>query len=149
MLLRKFSERTCIDRKLGSHINSDEIDDGILQHWSLWRDLEIVMVNGLMPWGNRQLLPLRPLREPLTALKKADASVIHNADLDIETIRKRLGELEGKFGSKPIVVVTEKRMLRGRLQVIVEENFWNRNDQVNLEEDLEPSKVLVPLKTAN
>ncbi|KAK3199716.1 hypothetical protein Dsin_023131 [Dipteronia sinensis] len=51
------------------------------QHWSLWRDLEIVMVNGLMPWGNRRLLPLGPLREPLTALKKADAAVIHNADL--------------------------------------------------------------------
>ncbi|KAK4849809.1 hypothetical protein QYF36_000992 [Acer negundo] len=67
-------------------MNSDEIcviilDDG-MQHWSLWRDLEIVMVNGLMPWGNRQLLPLGPLREPLTALKKADASVIHNADLE-------------------------------------------------------------------
>lgn len=27
---------------------------------------------------------------------------------DIEMIRTRLGELEGKFGSKPVVVVTEK-----------------------------------------
>ncbi|KAK2639733.1 hypothetical protein Ddye_027528 [Dipteronia dyeriana] len=68
-------------------MNCDEIgviilDDG-MQHWSLWHDLEIVMVNGLMPWGDSQLLPLGPLREPLTTLKKADAAVIHNADLVI------------------------------------------------------------------
>lgn len=47
----------------------------------LWRDLEIVMVNGMMPWGNYQLLPLGPLREPLTALGRADVVVIHHADL--------------------------------------------------------------------
>ncbi|KAI3466261.1 hypothetical protein Pfo_022924 [Paulownia fortunei] len=80
--------------------NSDQIgaailDDG-MQHLSVWRDLEIVMVNALMPWGNHQLLPLGPLREPLTALSRADILVIHHADLvqekDIDalesTIRK-------------------------------------------------------------
>ncbi|KAJ1441350.1 Tetraacyldisaccharide 4-kinase [Sesbania bispinosa] len=156
------------------------------------------MVNGLTLWGNCQLLPLGPLREPLTALRRADVVVIHHADLvsehilkdiesmiqglkksvpmfltkmdptylfevgiinakipltalhsatilcvsaigsaepfvkriqkmgalhvdridfsdhhifharDIVMIRARLGELEGKFGSKPIVVITEK-----------------------------------------
>lgn len=69
----------------GSHLVSDKIgvailDDG-MQHISLWRDLEIVMVNGLMPWGNHQLIPLGPLREPLTALCRADAVVVHHADL--------------------------------------------------------------------
>lgn len=34
-----------------------------------------------MPWGNSQLLPLGPLREPLTALRRADVVVIHHADL--------------------------------------------------------------------
>ncbi|MED6224635.1 hypothetical protein PIB30_086050 [Stylosanthes scabra] len=172
--------------------------DDAMQHWSLWRDLDIVMVNGLTLWGNLHLLPLGPLREPLTALKRADIVVIHHADLvsehivkeiestirgikesiplfltkmdptyifevgninakipltalhkatilcvsaigsaesfvkkiekmgalyvdrvgfsdhhafnvkDIELIRAKLEELEGKFGSKPIVVVTEK-----------------------------------------
>ncbi|KAL5077482.1 hypothetical protein RYX36_016466 [Vicia faba] len=55
--------------------------DDAMQHWSLWRDLDIVMVNGLTLWGNGQLLPLGPLREPLTALKRADVVVIHHADL--------------------------------------------------------------------
>ncbi|XP_058094857.1 probable tetraacyldisaccharide 4'-kinase, mitochondrial isoform X2 [Magnolia sinica] len=56
------------------------LDDG-MQHWSLLRDLEIVMVNGIIPWGNGQLLPRGPLREPLTALRRADVAVIHHADL--------------------------------------------------------------------
>ncbi|XP_030444243.1 probable tetraacyldisaccharide 4'-kinase, mitochondrial isoform X1 [Syzygium oleosum] len=56
------------------------LDDG-MQHWQLSRDLDIVMVNGLCPWGNHQLLPLGPLREPLTALGRANIAVIHNADL--------------------------------------------------------------------
>ncbi|KAK9269511.1 hypothetical protein L1049_001286 [Liquidambar formosana] len=42
------------------------------------------MVNGMMPWGNRQLLPLGPLREPLTALKRADMVLVHHADLVLE-----------------------------------------------------------------
>lgn len=51
------------------------------QHISLWRDVEIVMVNAMTPWGNQQLIPLGPLREPLTALARADIVVIHHADL--------------------------------------------------------------------
>ncbi|KAL9444503.1 hypothetical protein AB3S75_017652 [Citrus x aurantiifolia] len=196
------SQKNCINPKVGSHLKSGKIgavilDDG-MQHWSLRRDLEIVMVNGLMPWGNRKLLPLGPLREPLMALKRADIAVVHHADLiseqnlkdielemrdikkslsifftrmapsylfevgninskipltavcnanvlcvsaigsanafvqslqklgpcsvnrldfndhhsfqarDIEMIKKKLEELEGKFNPKPIVVVTEK-----------------------------------------
>lgn len=51
------------------------------QHLHLCRDVDIVMVNGMMPWGNRNLLPLGPLREPLTALKRANIVVIHHTDL--------------------------------------------------------------------
>ncbi|XP_022717911.1 probable tetraacyldisaccharide 4'-kinase, mitochondrial isoform X2 [Durio zibethinus] len=84
----KFSEKTYLDQKMESHISSEKIgaailDDG-MQHWSLCRDLEIVMINGLMPWGNHKLLPLGPLREPLTALKRADVAVVHHADLVLE-----------------------------------------------------------------
>ncbi|KAJ6776449.1 TETRAACYLDISACCHARIDE 4'-KINASE [Salix koriyanagi] len=69
----------------GSRINSRKIgvvvlDDG-MQHWSLQRDIEIVMVNGLTPWGNHQILPRGPLREPLKALGRADVVVVHHANL--------------------------------------------------------------------
>ncbi|EPS60138.1 hypothetical protein M569_14666, partial [Genlisea aurea] len=56
------------------------LDDG-MQHFSVVRDLEIVMVNSLMPWGNRKLLPAGPLREPPRALSRADIIVFHHADL--------------------------------------------------------------------
>lgn len=57
------------------------LDDG-LQHLPLDRDLEIVMVNGLSPFGNGHLLPRGTLRElPKQALRRADALVLHNVDL--------------------------------------------------------------------
>ncbi|KAF2314207.1 hypothetical protein GH714_024075 [Hevea brasiliensis] len=69
------------------------------KHWSLHRDLEIVMVNGLSPWGNHQLIPLGPLREPLTALRRADVAVVHHANLvpeqslkDIELMMQEVKE---------------------------------------------------------
>ncbi|XP_024021676.1 probable tetraacyldisaccharide 4'-kinase, mitochondrial isoform X1 [Morus notabilis] len=197
-----FSNRLFIDTKRSMHCCSEKIgaailDDG-MQHWSLQRDIEIVMVNGLTLWGNGHLLPRGPLREPLNALRRADIVILHHADLipeqnlkdielmiretkeslpifftrmapshffdvrnfnskkplealcntfvlcvsaigsanafvqgmkklgavyvdqlefsdhhmfksmDMEMIRKRLGELEKKFCSKPVVVVTEK-----------------------------------------
>ncbi|KDP39147.1 hypothetical protein JCGZ_00904 [Jatropha curcas] len=79
------SKETWVDQEVGSRLDSGKIsalvlDDG-MQHWSLQRDLEIVMVNGLSPWGNCQLIPLGPLREPLTALRRADVAVVHHANL--------------------------------------------------------------------
>ncbi|XP_050215591.1 probable tetraacyldisaccharide 4'-kinase, mitochondrial [Mercurialis annua] len=76
------------DSKIGSTSDSEKIDlvvlDDGMQHWSLHRDLEIVMINGLSPWGNCQLIPLGPLREPLTALRRADVAVVHHANLATE-----------------------------------------------------------------
>ncbi|XXG46680.1 hypothetical protein AAC387_Pa02g1465 [Persea americana] len=83
-----YFKKLCPDQKLGGSSITNKIgaiilDDG-MQHWKLFRDLEIVMINGLMPWGNGQLLPLGPLREPLTALRRADVVVIHHADLVLD-----------------------------------------------------------------
>ncbi|KAJ1691960.1 hypothetical protein LUZ63_016115 [Rhynchospora breviuscula] len=65
------------------------LDDG-MQHWSLARQVEIIMINGLMPWGNGHLLPRGPLREPLNALQRADIIVIHHANLVSETELKTI-----------------------------------------------------------
>ncbi|KAK1682271.1 hypothetical protein QYE76_043119 [Lolium multiflorum] len=59
------------------------LDDG-MQHRSLLRDVEIVMVNGLTPWGNGHFIPRGPMREPLSALTRADMVVIHHANLASE-----------------------------------------------------------------
>lgn len=47
------------------------LDDGF-QHRQLARDLDLVLVDGDRGFGNKHLLPLGPLREPLSALGRAD-----------------------------------------------------------------------------
>lgn len=46
-------------------------DDG-LQHYALARDIEIVVVDGQRRFGNGALLPMGPLREPLSRLANVD-----------------------------------------------------------------------------
>ncbi|KAG2678097.1 hypothetical protein I3760_12G127800 [Carya illinoinensis] len=239
--------------KVESHLNSEKVgavilDDG-MQHWSLHHDLEVVMVNGLVLWGCCHLLPLGPLREPLTALKRADVAVIHHADMvseqglkdaelmirevkeslpifytrmtplnffevsninsklplgalcnaiilcvsaigsanafvnaiekigasfvdrlnfsdhhifqarDVDLIRRRLEELEDKFGSKPVVVVTEKdydrdaEILKGlypfkvlvlcsALQFLSQKGCTEKGFKKLLEESLRPKRTV-------
>jgi tetraacyldisaccharide 4'-kinase len=51
------------------------LDDGF-QHWRLFRDKDILLIDGLSPFGNKRLLPVGPLREPLNAISRADIIVI-------------------------------------------------------------------------
>ncbi|MBA5761721.1 tetraacyldisaccharide 4'-kinase [Vibrio sp. 404] len=46
-------------------------DDG-LQHYALERDIEFAVVDGKRRFGNKQLIPLGPLREGLERLKEVD-----------------------------------------------------------------------------
>ncbi|KAK4714918.1 hypothetical protein R3W88_020825 [Solanum pinnatisectum] len=98
-------EKHFSDNKQGNCSYSDQIgvailDDG-MQHISLWRDIEIVMVNAMIPWGNHQLIPLGPLREPLTALTRADIVVIHHADMvskkDVEAIASEVRKVKNSL----------------------------------------------------
>ncbi|KAK1430948.1 hypothetical protein QVD17_14087 [Tagetes erecta] len=75
-----FEESVQKSRVVSEKIGVAILDDG-MQHKSMFRDLEIVMVNALSPWGNCHLLPYGPLREPLTSFNRADAAVIHHADM--------------------------------------------------------------------
>ncbi|KMS96264.1 hypothetical protein BVRB_000710 isoform A [Beta vulgaris subsp. vulgaris] len=89
-----FFEKLLSVNKVDTDATSDKIgaailDDG-MQHVRLERDLDVVMVNGLTPWGNNQLIPFGPLREPLSALARADIVVIHHADLVPEPILMNL-----------------------------------------------------------
>jgi tetraacyldisaccharide 4'-kinase len=55
------------------------LDDGF-QHWGLFRDMDILLVDGMNPFGNRKLLPLGYLREPVIEISRADIIVITNAN---------------------------------------------------------------------
>jgi tetraacyldisaccharide 4'-kinase len=70
------------------------LDDGF-QHASIDRDFDIVLIDGLDPFGREEVVPLGHLREPLTALRRADAFVVTRAenDLRFEAIQARLHKL--------------------------------------------------------
>ncbi|HUU91421.1 MAG TPA: tetraacyldisaccharide 4'-kinase [Phycisphaerae bacterium] len=55
------------------------LDDGF-QHRRCARDLDIVLIDALRPFGYGHLLPRGLLREPLSALRRADVVVITRAD---------------------------------------------------------------------
>ncbi len=84
------------------------MDDGF-QHRRLKRDLEIVLLDGRRPFGNGKLFPRGILREPLTALKRADIFVITKVDnIDSSEREKLIGELEKLAPEVPIITARHK-----------------------------------------
>ncbi len=55
------------------------LDDGF-QHWQLWRDVNILLIDYHRPFGNGRLFPEGQLREPLEAIERADVIVITKAE---------------------------------------------------------------------
>ncbi len=97
------------------------LDDGF-QHIGLKRDLNILLVDGNMSLANARLLPAGPLREPLTALSRADMVLVKGGRLrpgDRELINEqglmatgfvyRAGGLRGLASSKPLEIKDIKR----------------------------------------
>jgi tetraacyldisaccharide 4'-kinase len=56
------------------------MDDGF-QHRRLHRDIDIVTINAMQPFGYGRLLPAGLLREPVSALKRAKAVILTRCDL--------------------------------------------------------------------
>jgi tetraacyldisaccharide 4'-kinase len=69
------------------------LDDGF-QHRRLHRDLDIVLIDALNPWGYGRLLPRGLLREPASSLRRADAVVITRADqIEPSSLSRLLDEI--------------------------------------------------------
>lgn len=85
ILLREFPETTvCL------------LDDGF-QHAALHRDGDIVVIDGMDPFGGGEVVPLGRLREPLSELARANIFVVTRAenDLRFEAIRHGLRRYNG------------------------------------------------------
>lgn len=74
------------------------LDDGF-QYEALYRDVDIVLIDGTAPFGNGHLLPAGLLREPLSALQRAHMVIITKGDqISSETkekIKKKIREAAG------------------------------------------------------
>lgn len=78
------------------------LDDGY-QHLALKRDLNIVLLRTARPFGNGYVFPAGILREPVSALKRADAFVFTYAQEESGSIVERQIELlRRRFPDKPV-----------------------------------------------
>jgi tetraacyldisaccharide 4'-kinase len=98
---RVFAARTAIEQyRPGAII----LDDGF-QHRRLSRDVDLVLVDAINPWGYGRLLPRGLLREPKASLKRADAVVITRVDLIDAAAREGLRGEIARLTSAPIAEV--------------------------------------------
>ncbi len=69
------------------------LDDGF-QHLRLRRDVDLLLVNEALAFGNGWVLPAGPMREPLSAIRRADAIVlVGSSDAKADTIDFRARDL--------------------------------------------------------
>ncbi|MBW2738989.1 MAG: tetraacyldisaccharide 4'-kinase [Deltaproteobacteria bacterium] len=55
--------------------------DDAYQHLRLKRDIDLVLVDNICPFGNNRLIPRGTLREPLSALMRGDAFILTRSDV--------------------------------------------------------------------
>ena len=76
------------------------MDDGF-QHRRLARNLDIVTIDATCPFGYGKILPAGLLREPVSALRRADAAVITRSDQikksELENLEARLRRINPKI----------------------------------------------------
>lgn len=91
-------ERYEIARKVSyrDRIHVAILDDGF-QHWKIQRDIEILTVNALNPFGNGKLFPRGILREPRRVLGRANVIVLTHTNLiapkELDALRSEIHRL--------------------------------------------------------
>jgi tetraacyldisaccharide 4'-kinase len=79
------------------------LDDGF-QHRRLARDLDIVLVDALDPFGCGHVFPRGTLREPLSGLRRADVVVLSRADVVAPEKRDRVRERLARYTTEAVWV---------------------------------------------
>jgi len=92
--------RVAQEMKRKHRIDLAILDDGF-QHWPIERDIEIVVINALNPFGNGKLIPRGILREPVSILKKAVIVVLQNVNLakreDVQALKEKINKIAPKI----------------------------------------------------
>lgn len=97
------------------------LDDGF-QHTKLRRDIDIVLVDALDPFGGRELFPTGRLREPVSALARADFLVLTRAIQDTEPLETEMR----RYSGAPIYRAIPE--LAGVFQFRVRQNEFDKPD---------------------
>ncbi|MHC4598746.1 MAG: tetraacyldisaccharide 4'-kinase [Planctomycetota bacterium] len=79
------------------------LDDGF-QHRRIRRDLDVLLIDALDPWGGGRLLPAGLLREPLSSARRADLILLTRSDLAGEPACNAVEETLSRIGVKAEVL---------------------------------------------
>jgi tetraacyldisaccharide 4'-kinase len=89
--------------------------DDAFQHLALHRDINLLLLDSRQPFGNTHLLPRGPLREPISALHRADGLILTRSATAAGAIPAQLQELlnelavaKNVFVSRHVPVVWKK-----------------------------------------
>ncbi|MFH1791602.1 MAG: tetraacyldisaccharide 4'-kinase, partial [Candidatus Omnitrophota bacterium] len=78
------------------------LDDGY-QHRRALRHVNILLIDAANPFGNGRMFPRGILREPVSAVKRADIAVLTKADFGGADTARVSAVLRGRFGVKKIM----------------------------------------------
>ena len=92
--------------KLGAEVII--MDDGY-QHWQLYRDLDVVLVDTLNMFGNGSLLPRGTLREPLKNLDRAGLFLLTKSDQSSSISRDTLCDTLHKYNAHAPIIESMHR----------------------------------------
>lgn len=81
------------------------LDDGF-QHRQLHRELDIVLIDAINPFGYGRLLPQGLLREPLSSLQRADMIVLTRCNLVSDDKRNAILERIDRYATNALLVQT-------------------------------------------
>ena len=82
--------------------------DDAYQHLKLWRDLNLVLLDSVRPFGNTHLLPRGILREPLSALYRGDIFVLTRTEKEQPAA---VDLLRSVIGNQPVYTASHKPFL--------------------------------------
>lgn len=129
------------------------ICDDAFQHWPLHRDLNIVAIDAVNPFGNGHLLPAGILREGLSSLKRADVFILTKTDaaIDLRSLYSRLQKInpmalimESRYKNACVIDVFEARsMTENFLKGIPVIGFCAIGDPLSFASSLKSSGALV------
>ena len=96
LLVLTGAERSYVAKKAVEEFGADVVvlDDGF-QHLALHRDMDVVVLRGDCPFGNGKVVPAGVLREPVAALKRADAVLVTGecADRSRDEVRSLIPDI--------------------------------------------------------
>jgi len=77
------NRRQAAEKAIEQGVNIIFSDDG-MQHYALARDAEILVVDGKRRFGNGWLLPIGPLREPVSRQQSVDLILVNGSDFTVQ-----------------------------------------------------------------